>query len=247
MLYQKITWTVQHGNKLGRSIGFPTANISIWCLLIEPGTYKCNIIHWEKIYSWIGSYKINTTIFEVHIFDFSENIYDENITIIPIYFLRRNRKFEHINDLKKQIELDRQEAVKKDIKVATFGTFDIVHPWHHYYLWEAKKYWDSLTTIIATDENVEKFKWIAPHHSIQKRISDIQNFWLSNNVVAGSNTSPLSWIEEYDTDVVCLWYDQKWFSQMLETYIEQRDSYIKVIRIPAYEEKKYKSSLLKKK
>ncbi len=247
MLYQAITWTVQSGNQIGRTLWFPTANVDIWNTEVQPGTYKCNIIIWQDIYTWIGSYKTDAKIFEVHIFNFSEDIYNQEITLIPIYFLRENQKFDTLEDLKHQIETDKKNALKKSIGIMTFWTFDTVHPWHEYYLSEAKKYWDTLTTIVATDENVEKFKNALPHFPLEKRIADITQLDIADKVVPGSNDAPLSWLTEYQPDIICLWYDQVWFIDILQSYITEEWIDIHIIRIPPYKENTYKSSLLKKK
>ncbi|MCH2188525.1 adenylyltransferase/cytidyltransferase family protein [Candidatus Gracilibacteria bacterium] len=247
MLYSKITGTVQHGNKLGRKIGFPTANISVKTVNIHPGTYKCNIVIGEETHSGIGSYKNKTQLFEVHIFDFEKDIYDQEITIIPIYFLRENKKFENVEDLQTQIKKDKERAITKKTKVITFGTFDRVHPGHTYYLSESKKYGDTLITLVATDENIKKIKKIPPESGIDKRIEDVKNIGISDFVIAGSNNSPLFWIEKYDPNIVCLGYDQIGFIQVLETYIKETGIDMSIIRIPAYKETIYKSSLLKNK
>ena len=246
MLYQKITWTVIHGKKLGRTLWFPTANIDIWTQEFSEWTYKFNIFIWENRHSGIGSYKKTTGLLEVHIFDFNADIYWEQITVIPILFLRENKHFHDMLDLKNQIQQDKKDALQKNIKTITFGTFDIVHPGHIYYLSEAKKYGDILTTIIATDENVEKFKSCPPKFWLRQRIIDIQNTHIPDTVIAGSNASPLSWIEEHNPDVVCIWYDQTGFLDTLNTYISERSSNIHIIRIDSYQADIYKSSLLKK-
>jgi len=48
--------------------------------------------------------------------------------------------------------------MKKLVKVLAFGTFDILHPGHEFYLKEAKKHGDILDVVVARDSTVEKIK-----------------------------------------------------------------------------------------
>lgn len=110
-----ITGKVIHGLKIGRTIGFPTANIQIaesYKLIPKDGIYVVySIIDNQKIYGMM-SIGQNPTIegkgrsIEVYFFDFQKNIYDQ---ILQIYFLTRLRneqKFHSIDDLKKQLQQD---------------------------------------------------------------------------------------------------------------------------------------------
>jgi len=114
-----LTGIVIEGNRLGRSLGFPTANI----LASDP--FK--IIPAEGVYavkvevnsnSYFGMLNIghrptvnmnadNRTI-EVHIFDFNENIYQKEITIKFYTRLRDEKKFDGLNALKTQLNLDEE-------------------------------------------------------------------------------------------------------------------------------------------
>jgi len=52
-------------------------------------------------------------LLEVHIFNFNENLYNKHLTIEFINFIRKEKKFKNINQLKKQINLDLKIAKKK--------------------------------------------------------------------------------------------------------------------------------------
>ena len=56
------------------------------------------------------------------------------------------------------------------MKVITFGTFDLLHPGHEYYLRQARSYGDVLMTIVARDETVEKLKHKKPSHTQEQRV-----------------------------------------------------------------------------
>lgn len=115
-----ITGTVVKGKQLGRTIGFPTANIKIkedYKLIPKNGVYVVHCFIQEKTYSGmmnIGNRPTvdgtNTTI-EVNIFDFDQEIYNEQITVEFLDFIRDEQKFDSIDDLKNQIQKDKTTSL----------------------------------------------------------------------------------------------------------------------------------------
>ncbi len=112
-------WTiignVETGRKLGRKIGFPTCNIDIKDYVVaKPGVYcvKVKIYGSNKIYKGIANlgfrptFNQNKILLEVNIFNFSKNIYSKKLKVEFIQFIRGEKKFKNINQLKKQIEKD---------------------------------------------------------------------------------------------------------------------------------------------
>jgi len=112
------------GNGLGRKIGFPTANINVNKNYRIPknGVYivRIKISHLSNIYFGMinigtrptvsNSEKINV---EVNIFDFDTNIYGSNLIVDFISFLREEVKFNNIEELKHQLNIDKQTSIKK--------------------------------------------------------------------------------------------------------------------------------------
>ncbi|MDD3793681.1 MAG: riboflavin kinase [Candidatus Gracilibacteria bacterium] len=246
-MIKNIKGVVVKGNQIGRTIGFPTANIILEKDTIEDGTYKINVIIDGKIYRGAGSANNTKALFESFIFDFNESIYDREIEIIILEKIRENRKFDDLEKLKNQINYDTKKIKEKNNYILTFGTFDLVHEGHRYFLSEAKKYGDILVTILATDKNIEKFKGKKPLYSIEERISHIKELQISDIVSTGDEENPLKWIDMYLPRVICLGYDQKGFSQDLENYLKENNLDIEIIRIEPYKKEIYKSSLLKEK
>lgn len=118
-----ITGSVVEGNKIGRDIGFPTANIQIdhdFKLLPKEGVYIVEAEIENRRHPamlnigfkpTINQYDKNISI-EAHIIGFSDNIYKKKVTI---YFQKRIRdelKFENLEALKKQLISDKEEAIK---------------------------------------------------------------------------------------------------------------------------------------
>ena len=117
-----IAGKVEKGRKLGKKIGFPTCNIDIKdYVLAKPGVYAVKIYRKNKNFPLKGianlgyrpTFNQNKMLLEVHIFNFNENLYNKHLTIEFINFIRKEKKFKNINQLKKQINLDLKIAKKK--------------------------------------------------------------------------------------------------------------------------------------
>ncbi len=118
----KLKGVVIHGNNMGTDMGFPTANIDLFDKgKIIPGTgvYAVRVKMENKCLNgmlYIGS---RPTLFnkgelsiEVNIFDFSDNLYGKAIVVEFIDYLREDIKFKQVNDLVKQLEKDKENALK---------------------------------------------------------------------------------------------------------------------------------------
>ena len=112
---------VKVGRKMGRKIGFPTCNIELNDYVIaKPGVYAVKILREKnkKLLKGIANLGYRPTfnqkkiLLEVHIFNFSRNLYNKHLTIEFINFIRKEEKFKNINQLKKQINLDLKKAKK---------------------------------------------------------------------------------------------------------------------------------------
>lgn len=114
--------TVVHGNKLGRTIGFPTANIEPddqHKLLPSDGVYAVRVQVGTHIYSGMCNIGMRPTIggtkrvIEVHLFDVHIDLYHQEIVIHFEYFLREERTFTGLDALKKQLAADEQMSREK--------------------------------------------------------------------------------------------------------------------------------------
>ena len=114
-----IEGVVKKGRNMGKKIGFPTCNIDIENYVIaRPGVYavKVNILNNNKILKGIANLGYRPTfnqkkiLLEVNIFNFSGNLYNKKLTVEFIKFIRGEKKFKGIEQLKKQIKLDLKSA-----------------------------------------------------------------------------------------------------------------------------------------
>ena len=113
--YWKIVGEVIEGDKRGRQIGFPTANIMM-NNLIKPdfGVYAVRINYNNETFNGIANFGVRPTfdktkslpILEVHLFNFSDNLYGKEIVISFVDFIRKEKKFDGLESLKSQIQLD---------------------------------------------------------------------------------------------------------------------------------------------
>ena len=113
---------VEKGRQLGKKIGFPTCNLNIKNYVIaKTGVYAVKIYQKNKNFSLKGianlgyrpTFNQKKILLEVYIFNFSGNLYNKHLTIEFINFIRKEKKFKNINQLRKQINLDLKSAKKK--------------------------------------------------------------------------------------------------------------------------------------
>ncbi len=110
--------TVAHGDALGRTIGFPTANIALGEQL-EParGVYAVTVMLADRLVAGVANVGRRPTVaegaisrLEVHLFDVDENLYGQQLDVSLHAFLRAERRFSGIDELRTQIALDAAEA-----------------------------------------------------------------------------------------------------------------------------------------
>lgn len=112
---------VVHGKKLGRAIGFPTANLdySKEALIPKKGVYYTNVQWQGKIYKGITSVGNNPTVngdkltIETYILDFNNDLYGHNIKVYFIKKIRDEKKFNSIDDLVIQLKKDKYYALEE--------------------------------------------------------------------------------------------------------------------------------------
>ena len=114
--HYSISGEVVHGKKIGRTIGFPTANISVddMKLLPKKGAYIVEV--WLGNYRYKGMLSIGTNptvggdklSVEVNILDFKGDIYGERLTLKFRDFLHEEIKFENLEKLIERLEQDKK-------------------------------------------------------------------------------------------------------------------------------------------
>lgn len=108
-----ITGVVIKGDGRGKGLGFPTANIaSKHAIIPSDGVYAVRLFARDKYYDGVANIGLRPTFekkelaIEVHIFDFNEDLYGEEISVFFIKKIREEKRFENIDALIKQINAD---------------------------------------------------------------------------------------------------------------------------------------------
>lgn len=125
--------------------------------------------------------------------------------------------------------------------VMCFGTFDIFHPGHEFYLRESQKFAHKMTVVIARDHRVFSWKWRDPIHNEIIRLQNVQKKFQNENVILGHESDIFAPIREYHPDLLAFGYDQR----VPEEKIKELFPDVSLIRIWGYETDKWKSSILR--
>ena len=118
-------WTVegivQKGRQIGRKIGFPTCNIDIKdYVLAKPGVYGVKVLIKNNYRCIKGianlgyrpTFNQKKILLEVHLFNFSGNLYNKYLSVEFLKFIRKEKKFKNVSQLKSQIKTDLNIAKK---------------------------------------------------------------------------------------------------------------------------------------
>lgn len=118
--YYELTGTVIEGQKLGRKIGFPTANVKVeddYKLLPGDGVYAVKVSLEGDMYHGMMNIGFKPTMaakersIEVHLFDFNNEIYGRKLTIEFVTFIRNEMKFNSLDELTEQLEKDKIKSI----------------------------------------------------------------------------------------------------------------------------------------
>ena len=117
----EIEGKVQRGRMMGKKIGFPTCNIDVGNYVIaKPGVYavRAKINNKKRVFKGIANLGYRPTfnqkkiLLEVNIFNFSRNLYNKKLSVEFLKFIRGEKKFKGISELKNQIKKDILKAKK---------------------------------------------------------------------------------------------------------------------------------------
>jgi len=119
--FYSIQGSVDTGNQLGRTLGYPTANLKPnedSPLFLANGVYAVKVRHHKIMYKGMANIGIRPTMeqheltIEVNLFDFNEDLYGHKITIYFIERIRDELKFPDLDALKMQISKDKEQILE---------------------------------------------------------------------------------------------------------------------------------------
>lgn len=117
----QLTGTVVHGDKLGRELGFPTANIQIddkHKVIPANGVYACYVLIAERKLKGMLNIGNRPTVngtekrVEVNIFDMDEELYGEEVTLMLQERIRDEKRFDSVDGLKARLAVDKNLALR---------------------------------------------------------------------------------------------------------------------------------------
>jgi len=111
---------VAKGRQLGRQLGFPTANVATGDVQLPPdGVWAVRVATDGRVLEGVANLGVRPTVdgafhsLEVHLFDFSSDLYGQTLEVTFESFIRPERKFESLEALKSQIAADSAEARRR--------------------------------------------------------------------------------------------------------------------------------------
>lgn len=114
----RISGRVRHGDKRGRTIGFPTLNMRVpQYVALRRGVYAVRITGLgAQIHYGVANLGVRPTVhgvenrLEVHVFDFQREVYGQHLCVEPVQFIREEMKFASLEELTSQIAQDATQA-----------------------------------------------------------------------------------------------------------------------------------------
>lgn len=135
------------------------------------------------------------------------------------------------------------KGLDKKTKVLVFGTFDLFHQGHKFFLTKAKKLAHKLVVVVARDKNVRKIKGNLPKQNEQKRVEIIRNLKIANRVILGRVNNKYKILHEINPDIIALGFDQNAPIEEIKKILPKT----KIIRLSSHFPQKFKSSIIRKK
>ena len=130
-------------------------------------------------------------------------------------------------------------------RVIVFGTFDLLHKGHCSLFDQAKSHGDELFVVVARDVSVRKGKKREPVENELQRLANVKDNPLVDHAMLGhEHDNRYQVIEEVQTDVICIGYDQKTPPNFEQTLFDKNIN-AKVVKLKAYFPEKYKTTKLR--
>lgn len=132
--------------------------------------------------------------------------------------------------------------------VLVFGTFDVIHPGHEYFLNQSATYGDRLVAVIARDVFVNKNKDKNPVHNQDERIEHIINSGLVDDAcLSDSVTGSFNVVSKINPQVICFGHDQIKLTESFNQWLSKNKIEIEIVIIEPYKRDKYSSTIRNRK
>ena len=132
--------------------------------------------------------------------------------------------------------------------VLVFGTFDVIHPGHKFFLEQAAEFGEKLIAVIARDSFVSKTKLKTPVHSQNERIEHIKDSGLVDDACLSDEvTGTFNVVAEIDPDIVCFGHDQIKLVDSFQKWLKEQNKKIEIEMIKPFKRDQYSSTVRNKK
>ncbi len=132
-------------------------------------------------------------------------------------------------------------------RVLVFGTFDLLHPGHLFYLEKAKSFGERLFVVVARDSTVEKVKGRKPINDESFRLKMVQALRAVDEAVLGAEGNIYLRIEEIRPHAICLGYDQKPSDEELSREMKKLGINAEIHRMESFHSEKLQAKKIKEK
>ncbi len=131
--------------------------------------------------------------------------------------------------------------------VLVFGTFDVIHPGHKYFLQQSASYGDNLIAVVARDKFVRMNKNKSPVHSETERLDHIIKSGLVNNAsLSDPVTGSYDVVSKYRPDIICFGHDQTELHESFRNWVDIKNISVEIIVIDSYKRDRYSSTIRNK-
>lgn len=136
----------------------------------------------------------------------------------------------------------------KPRRVLTFGTFDLLHPGHVWFLRQAAKLGRELVVVVARDSNVLRLKGKRPRQNERTRRRAIRQLPFVRLARLGQRefNHRYALVRQLKPDIIALGYDQRTRTRSLKRDLAKLGLRPRLVRIRAFHPERYKSSLLRR-
>lgn len=132
--------------------------------------------------------------------------------------------------------------------VLVFGTFDVIHPGHKFFLQQAALYGDKLIAIIARDEFVQKTKQKSPVHTEADRMNHIIKSGLVNDAcLSDPVTGSYNVVSKFMPNVICFGHDQTRLLNSFKKWLDKERIDVEIVIIDPFKRNRYSSTIRNKK
>ena len=145
------------------------------------------------------------------------------------------------------VEFAAVEGTSVKRRVLVFGTFDLLHPGHRYFLGQARRFGEQLIAVVARDDFVEERKGRTPSLPMEGRMELLLAEGLVDEVYpADEEIGSYHILKKAAPDVICLGYDQRELKTNLEEWLYEHHKPLEIRVLPPFNEHIYKTTLLRK-